>query len=138
MEILKDIARQNKLVIIASHDDLVKNYCDEVYEIKDLHIVNDEIDQGVSEMNKSHQHSKQLIKTLLKGNFHSGKMNYIFYSLFMIIAVCLCFIASQANHQYTENLERLSNSSSKYFYVFNPVDPRIGEIDQYFMAVHYL
>ena len=128
LAILKDIARQNKLVIIASHDDLVKNYCDEVYEIKDLHIVNDEIDQGVSEMNKSHQHSKRLIKTLLKGNFRSGKMNYIFYSLFMIIAVCLCFIASQASHQYTENLERLSNSSSKnIFYVFNPVDPRIGE-----------
>lgn len=129
LNILRDIAHENnKVVIVSSHDDFVKSYCDVVYEINNCSIVSEEVEKVDGSYVKNMKHSKKLIKTIIDGNFKSSKLNYIFFSLFMMIAICLCFIASQAGNQYSENLERLSNTTSKnVFYAFNLIDERIGE-----------
>ncbi len=113
LDLLKELAvKENKMLILSSHDDIVRDYSDVIYEIKDQHIeCVKEVDEKQSltiqskEIKSSFKIEKNLFASYLMKHKFTELMRYVFIS----IALTFVAIGIHGAKQYTNHF-KLFNS----------------------------
>lgn len=113
LDLLKELAvKENKMLILSSHDDIVRDYSDVIYEIKDQHIACvKEVDEKQpltirsKEIKSSFKIEKSLFTSYLKKHKFTELMRYVFIS----IALTFVAIGIHGAKQYTNHF-KLFNS----------------------------
>ena len=113
LDLLKELAvKENKMLILSSHDEIVRDYSDVIYEIKDQHIeCVKEVDEKQSltiqakEIKSSFKIEKNLFTSYLMKHKFTELMRYVFIS----IALTFVAIGIHGAKQYTNHF-KLFNS----------------------------
>lgn len=130
--LLQEIAKKlNKIVIVSSHDMLIKDNCDVLYEIKNKKVNCTKIkDYSQTNLNFDEHKSKLSIKTcfsLFFGSYKKYKLTYFIRYCFFALAIMLVVIGLHASTQYTnhyklyydfvdKNISYINHSSSNEYY----------------------
>ncbi len=114
LKLLKKIANEGKTVVISSHDNIVKEYADILYEIKDLQIITD----NQCEETETKVHTDSLTKhyfiSYLKSyvSHHKVSLNVInlLIALCIFVIIMSLFLVDDFLSQQDQNLQELSTN----------------------------
>lgn len=116
IELLKEIADEGKMVIIATHNKKIKEECDLVYHIENHQIISDTTigkDQNVKELNGS-QTDRKFYRWYSSFCFGKGKLERWFMMLIpaFVISICLFSVALKDSliHQYKGTLNQFASN----------------------------